>query len=45
MSFKDLISWLEKKSNENPAEDAPQEVTSSGGVKLPPISGGVPVGE
>jgi hypothetical protein len=57
MSFEGLLHWLEKKSHgkhvqpamtavEHPADGTwSPEITSEGGVKLPPISGGVPVGE
>jgi hypothetical protein len=38
------IMAFEGLENEKP-EQPPEEVTSSGGVTLPPISGGVPSGE
>jgi hypothetical protein len=47
MSFDGLLRWLEKKSKQEASAEqpAPPEVTSEGGVTLPPISGGVPDGE
>lgn len=43
MTFGDLLRWLEKRRDENLAEDEPTilpEVTSEGGVRLPKIAGG-----
>ena len=45
MAFEGLFRWLEKNHGKHEKADEPDEVTSSGGVTLPPISGGVPDGE
>jgi hypothetical protein len=49
MAFDGLLHWLEKnhgkhEKTEQPADTLP-DITSEGGVTLPPISGGVPDGE